>query len=256
MNRLAKVICIVVVAGAASYGCAAGLPDEKTYTNTIGMRMVRLESGSFLMGDATSKDRWDERPVHKVTITRPFHMSETEVTVEQFKQFDADYSGDEEYSPYASAVSWHEAVAFCRWLSGKEGKPYRLPTEAEWEYACRAGTTTPFSSGDDVPDEGKSNLWGFRNMHTGVREWCLDWHGEYPPINQTDPVGPAHGMSKVVRGGGLDENGAEYARSASRAGIAPSFGPFARPGEKEETSEEDAGSSEASVRNRPPASRG
>jgi hypothetical protein len=133
-------------------------------------------------------------------------------------------------------VSWYDAVAFCKWLSQKEGKPYRLPTEAEWEYAARAGTRTPFSSGAQPPPPETANPWGLKNMHTGVAEWVLDWHGLYPAAAQTDPVGPAYGIAKVVRGGGLDYHPSKtdggkrlpaelpyYARSANRAGIAPSF---------------------------------
>ncbi|MHC4620164.1 MAG: formylglycine-generating enzyme family protein, partial [Planctomycetota bacterium] len=113
--------------------------------------------------------------------------------------------GTAEHLPYAAGVSWYEAVAFCEWLSKKEGRPYRLPTEAEWEYACRAGSTSLYSSGDRPPRAGRANAWGLKNMHTSVREWCLDWHGEYPAAEQVDPVGPEYGMARVVRGGLLDD---------------------------------------------------
>ncbi|MHC4157349.1 MAG: SUMF1/EgtB/PvdO family nonheme iron enzyme, partial [Planctomycetota bacterium] len=103
-------------------------------------------------GGADSKGDYDEEPRHKVTITQPFYMSETEVTISQFRQFRAEYPGYEEFKPYACSISWDEAAAFCKWLSEKEGRPYRLPTEAEWEYACRAGTTTPYSSGIKIPE--------------------------------------------------------------------------------------------------------
>ena len=226
-------VCVLAWVTLGGEVCAA-----ERFANSIGMDLVSIEPGAFLMGSETSEDRWDERPAHKVTITEPLYMSVTEVTVEQFKQFRPDYSGSEIHAPYATAVSWYDAVAFCQWLSEKEGKPYRLPTEAEWEYACRAGTTTPFFSGDDRSEMDKPNPWGLKNMHTGPREWCLDWHGEYPLGDQTDPVGPEYGVSKVVRGGGLDVDDDDYARSASRAGIAPSFGPFAY-AKAEERLEED-----------------
>ena len=218
--------------------------------------MLRIEPGSFSMGvdsvplpkaltagfpgavyDRTSDaGDYDETPVHRVTITQPFWMSATEVTIEQFRKFRPEYLGNPHYAPYASGVSWDDAAAFCRWLSQREGKIYRLPTEAEWEYAARAGTVTPFSSGTAPPPPETPNPWGLRNMHTGVAEWVHDWYGPYAAGPQTDPVGPADGIARVIRGGGLDyrqsksENGRRYpaelpyyARSANRAGFAPGF---------------------------------
>jgi hypothetical protein len=129
-------------------------------------------------------------------------MAEEEVTIEQFREFRPEFAGDDSFAPYATGVSWNDAVAFCEWLTKKEGKPYRLPTEAEWEYACRAGTRTPFWSGARPP-RNDVNPWGLKNMHSGVAEWCLDWHGEYPAQDQTDPVGPSAGWARVARGGGL-----------------------------------------------------
>jgi formylglycine-generating enzyme required for sulfatase activity len=226
-------------------------------TNSIGIELVTVEPGSFLMGvDSTPLpmeltkgpsgviyDRpyntgdYDEAPVHKVSISHAFRMSATEVTADEFRKFRPDYHANERYAPYANGVSWDDAVAFCRWLSSREGKPYRLPTEAEWEYAARAGTQTPFSTGARPPEPGAPNAWGLKNMHSGVAEWVLDWHGLYPSEPQTDPVGPAAGIAKVVRGGGLDYKAAPktdggkrlpaempyYARSANRASVAPSF---------------------------------
>lgn len=170
--------------------------------------MIHVEPGEFSMGSTIPPADWDEQPVHDVTIIGPFYMSETAVTLEQFQLFQAGFMGTEEYSPYVAGVSWYDAVAFCEWLSEKEGKPYRLPTEAEWEYACTRG---------------------MENMLTGVREWCIDWYGEYPSDDQVDPVGPEHGIARVIRGGGLDNESsrsknADYARLSNRAGIAPAFG--------------------------------
>ena len=224
--------------------------------NSIGMDLVRIAPGTFEMGvdsvplpksliagangvvyDRTSDaGDYDETPVHKVTITQPFWMSATEVTATQYRQFQPEFQGNPHYAPYASGVSWDDAAAFCVWLSKKEGKTYRLPTEAEWEYSCRTGTRTPFSSGAERPAPETPNPWGLKNMHTGVAEWCLDWHGLYPRDPQTDPVGPAYGIARVVRGGGLDHRASKtdggkllpaempyYARSANRASMAPSF---------------------------------
>lgn len=214
--------------------------------NSLGMGFVRIEPGTFTMGATTtkfglgkktdlSKDApyYDETPVHGVTITYPFLMSETEVTIAQFRRFKKDYTGSNAFKPFVSGVSWAEAAAFCQWLSKKEGKPYRLPTEAEWEYACRAGTSSLFWSGDGQPLKD-INLWGVRNMHSGVAEWCYDWWGEYPEAPQTDPVGYASGFAKVIRGGAAStselegaspdfhpDSSAVFYRSSNRAGMQP-----------------------------------
>ncbi|MGA2771835.1 MAG: SUMF1/EgtB/PvdO family nonheme iron enzyme [Bryobacteraceae bacterium] len=252
MMRTFTITCCVL----AAILCAIAAAPPGATVNSIGMEMVRIEPGSFQMGvdsvplpkellkgpPGVIFDRpsdagdYDEAPVHEVVIASPYWMSVTEVTVEQYRQFRPDYRGNPHYAPYASGVSWNDAVAFTKWLTQKEGKPYRLPTEAEWEYAARAGTRTPFSSGLTAPAPETVNAWGLKNMHTGVAEWCLDWHGPYPGETQTDPVGPASGIAKVVRGGGLDYRASKtdggkflpaetpyYARSANRASMAPDF---------------------------------
>ncbi len=208
----------------------AKLPTGKTFTNSVGMKLIRIEPGTFRMGRLNPAEGldagytyvadggdWDEKPVHKVTITQPFYIQESETSAQQYRQFDPEYSGS---SNYATGVTWREAVAFAKWLSEKEGRPYRLPTEAEWEYACRAGTTTLFSSGDTAPAEGVPNRWGVKNMHNSPVEWMQDWHGTYLAGEQVDPVGPAIGMAKVLRGGGDPYN----ARSASRWALPPDSG--------------------------------
>jgi len=235
------VVCFTVFAGAETGNYRQGLAGARLladstsqaqeFVNSAGIKMVKIGPGSFEMGSTLGRDYWDEQPVHKVTISRAFYISETEVTAKQFRQFKAEFVGTAEHLPYAAGVSWYEAVAFCQWLSKKEGKPYRLPTEAEWEYACRAGSTSLYSSGDRPPRAGQANAWGLKSMHTGVREWCLDWHGDYPAAEQVDPVGPEYGMARVVRGGLLDDGGKNVWReifnaSSSRASIAPGFGPY------------------------------
>ncbi len=218
-------------------GVAATPPE--TFTNSLGMRLVKIAPGTFRMGETRvlptamhgkaahlARGDWDEHPAHEVTITQPFHLADEEVTVEQFRRFRANFRGDPAHAPHVSGVSWDEAVAFCAWLSKQEGRPYRLPTEAEWEYACRAGTSALFSSGEEKPPpHGTANAWGVRNLHTGVLEWCHDWHGEYHHGRQVDPAGPAAGLARVVRGGGLDQSTPFYARSANRAGVPPNFPP-------------------------------
>ena len=243
------VILVLVVASAISIArrqiAKEASPSE--YVNSLGQKMVRIEAGAFQMGNdqmvpaqklgvhsLMSSGDYDERPVRRVTISQAFYMSETEVTVEQYAQFRPDTQDIGKFSPYLQGVSWFDAVAFTFWLSQKEGKHYRLPTEAEWEYACRAGTSGLFSSGDLPPQHGTANAWGLKNLHTGVLEWCWDWHGLYPDGDQTDPVGRASGVARVVRGGAIQgavgnhsmkygNPNPYYARSANRAGVAPTY---------------------------------
>ena len=188
------------------------------------MRMVAVPAGSFQMGrKEPSPKHWDEEPAHKVSISRSFLVSETEVTIEQFQQFRPDFTGSMAEGPYLVGLSWFEAREFCQWLSKVEGKPYRLPTEAEWEYAARAGKHTPFWSGNEPPEPGAANPWGLHNVHSGPLEWCHDWYGPYAYEDQVDPVGRNEGLNKVIRGGGLDRKKPEYSRSGNRAAYGPSF---------------------------------
>ena len=224
---------------------------EAAQVNSVGMKMVPVKPGSFRMG-STSGD-WDESPAGDVTISRQFRMSATEVTNGQYEQYDPAHKKlrgklgfSQEDNEAVVFVSWHDAVAFCRWLSEKEGKPYRLPTEAEWEYACRAGTTTPYWTGETLPDafqkngveswypgkvtEGdivslevgstRPNPWGLYEMHGNVEEWCLDWYGPYASGPQTDPVGAETGSYRVTRGGSHSTT-SEYLRSSNRLGTLP-----------------------------------
>ncbi len=150
---------------------AANLPTHaaELQTNSLGITLAPIPAGSFQMGQAerqksfknpwsAEKDRgadWDEAPVRQVEIKRPFFMGTTEVTNAQFEQFDPKHLRLQPESADDDAVvnvNWEEASAFCKWLTAKEGKPYRLPTEAEWEYACRAGTTSLFYTGNTLPD--------------------------------------------------------------------------------------------------------
>lgn len=197
-------------------------------TNSIGLKLVPIAPGEFSMGSKTKPANWDEQPVHRVTIGAPFLISETEVTAEQFKQFKPSTVLNPAYAPYAAGVSWHDAVAFCEWLSQKEGKPYRLPTEAEWEYAARAGRA---DGGSWETSPNAVNPWGLRNLYTGPVEWCSDWYGEYGLNAEKDPAGYASGLTKVVRGGYLDIaekfKPTDYLRPSNRAGAPPNFGPHA-----------------------------
>jgi formylglycine-generating enzyme required for sulfatase activity len=191
-------------------------PKSSDTTNSLGMKMVSIAPGKFEMGAETSvfnlgektpesKDApfWDETPRHQVTVSRPFRISEEKVTVEQFRQFQPAYQPTGFFDSYVTGVSWYDAMEFCKWLSKKEGKVYRLPTEAEWEYVCRAGTTNLFWSGPRPPGGEDVNPWGLKRMESGPPEWCYDWHGEYAPEPQTDPMGYDAGWGKVVRGGSV-----------------------------------------------------
>ena len=195
---------------------------DKVATNSLGMQMLPIPSGFFEMGnpDPGIQD-WDEVPMHGVTISG-FSMSETEVTIEQYRQFMPEFAGSQLEYPYVVGVSWEDATTFCEWLSEREGVTYRLPTEAEWEYACRAGTSTPYWSGEEPPKQETPNPWGLKNMHSGPREWCYDWYGLYSYEDMVDPVGVDGGIARVIRGGG-DEGRAYYGRSFNRSGYGPGF---------------------------------
>jgi len=241
--------------------------------------------GEVWAGGANSLS--DEYPRHRVRITKPFYLGTYHVTRGQFRQFvkDSGYKTDAEKDKKGSGwdldrmtfgynakyswrnagfeqtdehpvvnVSWNDAVAFCKWLSRKEGKTYRLPTEAEWEYACRAGTTTRYYSGDDpetlakvanvadasfrakFPDSDdctirasdgyvftapvgkfKPNAFGLYDMHGDAWQWCADWYGEeyYAASPADNPTGPDSGRYRMSRGGSWSDWPSE-ARSATR----------------------------------------
>jgi formylglycine-generating enzyme required for sulfatase activity len=241
-------------------GRAAEMLSEKEYTNSLGMKFVRIEAGTFDMGqlktplplevfrpgaDFLSVGDFDERPVHDVTISRPFYMGVCEVTNFEYELFDSRHKAlrgkdnglSQEDDEAVINVNWYDAQTFCRWLSDREGLPYRLPTEAEWEYACRAGTTTNYHAGDILPEQyhknqrrtggptpvslhvGRTpaNTWGLYDMHGNVEEWCHDWYGPYQPGRQVDPVGYESGNCRVTRGGSHGTH-IYYLRSANRLG--------------------------------------
>jgi len=231
------------------------------------MGLVRIEAGSFEMGELKrplakgvashaflAAGDPDERPIRRVTISAPFSIGRFEVTNAQYELYDpthralrGKHAARDGRAGLSSAddeavidVSWYEANAFCRWLSDKEGRPYRLPTEAEWEYACRAGTTTHYSTGDTLPTpyhkaavrtggpvlvslrvgETPPNAWGLHDMHGNVEEWCLDGYGPYPDRAQVDPIGYAPADFRVTRGGSFGTP-VYYLRSANRMGALP-----------------------------------
>ena len=210
--------------------------------------MAEIPAGTFYMGSNGWGYDCDEAPVHRVRLSRPFRMSVTEITNAQYEAFRPEHkalrgsewglsSGDDEAVAY---VSWEDAMAYCRWLSGRTGRNFRLPTEAEWEYACRAGTYTLYHTGDGLPEamrrnqqterdlkwvdlrvgQTQPNAFGLYDMHGGVEEWCLDWYGPYQPRTLADPAGPSDGDFKVTRGGSHNTPDA-FLRSASRSAALP-----------------------------------
>ncbi len=251
---------------------AAEPAGEKSVTNSLGMTVVRIEPGSFVMGqDGPAADYrmvkhparfddadWDEKPAHRVTISRPFHMGTTEVTLGQYRKFRPEHGGGRgDPDDAVTDVSWEDAVAFCAWLTEREGRTYRLPTEAEWEYACRAGTATLFHTGDALPEgfhkwyrdttardryfpdqklpaeyqpasakpgikvgQTPANAWGLHDMHGNVAEWCLDWYGPYETGAVTDPMGRSEGDFRVFRGGSHSVF-TRFLRSANRGAWLP-----------------------------------
>jgi formylglycine-generating enzyme required for sulfatase activity len=242
---------------------AATAPEQaKLLTNSIGMKLVLIPAGTFLMGSAAEEalHRLNEMPQHEVGITQPFYMAVHLVTQSQYHQvmahnparFNPAVGGSLEHP--VERVSWEDAIEFCRRLSARPeerqaGRVYRLPTEAEWEYACRAGTATPFCTGAalvgvqanfdanfPVGDGTRAkpagrttpvgvypaNNFGLHDMHGNLWEWCADWYdGQYYRSSpRRDPPGPPTGQFRVVRGGSW-RNHASTCRAAYRNALVP-----------------------------------
>jgi formylglycine-generating enzyme required for sulfatase activity len=231
---------------------------------------VRIEPGEFTMGSPEDElGRFGEETQHRVTVTRAFALKATEVTQAEWRAvMGTDPSGFADCGETCPVemVSWFDAVDYVNRVSDAEGLPrcyaddadrtfagldctgYRLPTEAEWEYAARAGTQTAFhtgvntqtgcnddpnlnlagwycgNSGDTTHPVGQKqvNAWGLYDMHGNVWEWVHDWYGDYPAGDVVDPLGAAAGFNRVVRGGSWDTD-ALFARAASRSGLNPDF---------------------------------
>jgi formylglycine-generating enzyme required for sulfatase activity len=220
---LGIVVCLLLVSCGGRRAASTQAGEE--LVNTIGMKFRLIQPGSFMMG--SDKGDPDEKPAHKVTLTKRFYMGVYEVTQEEWeKVMGSNRSRFKGPKNPVEMVSWEDAQEFIRKLSDRERVTYRLPTEAEWEYACRAGTTTEFYWGDDVGlqeigryawyagnldgskldtkpvGQKKPNAWGLYDMSGNVWEWCQDWYAEkYPLERQTDPVGPKSGSRRVIRGG-------------------------------------------------------
>jgi formylglycine-generating enzyme required for sulfatase activity len=236
--------------------------------------MIWIKDGRFTMGSSSSekgRDK-DEGTQHSVTISG-FYLSRNEITQGQYRTFDDDhqsyFKGD---NRPVEDVTWLDATRFCNWLSEQEGLTafydehdlsqasphvamnweadgYRLPTEAEWEYACRAGKPSPFYTGHCITTEqanyngehpyrmctigvyrqepwnvgsGSPNAFDLSDMHGNILEWCNDWYGAYPRESATNPAGPVSGTERVARGGSW-YGGASACRSAEREAFSPDY---------------------------------
>ncbi|MDA0285380.1 MAG: formylglycine-generating enzyme family protein [Planctomycetota bacterium] len=276
MNFERRFYVLTMVTFVASSGCGGGLPDSsevrsqmvpeqlavsEPVVNSVGMTFVPIPAGEFQMGTSVKSKgnkkpqlppgAEGEQPQHKVQITESFLISVCEVTQGQYRQVmdETPWKGQpltkEGDHVAASYISWDQAAEFCRKLSELENAKYRLPTEAEWEYACRAATTTRYSFGDNgkqlsdyawfdqnaykakeqyahTVGQKLPNAWSLYDMHGNVWEWCSDFHGSYREHLKrskgdalVDPTGPDKGRQRVWRGGGFAENAVNL-RSATR----------------------------------------
>ena len=217
--------------------------EEEAKFAAIEKEMVLIPAGRFMMGSPESeKNRDNDETQHEVTITKPYYMGKYEVTKEQWKMVMGDSpSSNKEAKFPVTNVSWADCQEFIKKLNAKTSGGFRLPTEAEWEYACRAGTSTAYSFGDSLTKgdanygDGaagresikttgnyKPNVFGLYDMHGNVWEWCEDWKADYPGGAVTDPKGPATGEYRVLRGGSFDSFESK-ARSSVRVYFTPAY---------------------------------
>ena len=260
MSKIKYVLmCIFMVTSACSFASKStegksfdNARIEKKISNSIGMEFVYLPPGSFLRGSPSDElGRESDEKQQWVTLTNGFYLQTTEVTQGQWKAVmgvpPLHIINCTDNCP-VERVSWNDAQEFIHKLNRLEGTHhYRLPTEAEWEYAARAGSNTAFANGEiSIRDCGydstlsdigwycgnsdtyphhpvaqkNPNAWGLFDMHGSVAEWCADWYGHYPPGSVTDPMGTPNGTERVLRGGGLADD-ARSCRSANRYSLRP-----------------------------------
>jgi formylglycine-generating enzyme required for sulfatase activity len=251
-NRYGPVtLFIVLIAAIGLWRGSDGCAFEKTWKNSLGMAFALIPAGAFMMGSPPGEPNRDKDEIqHAVTIRKPFYMLTTEVTREQWwavmgKPLFRRRGG--ENNPVVK-VSWFDCAEFIEKLNARKDGTYRLPTEAEWEYACRAGSQEAYAFGETISCDRamygnnplkseeciryikkmglpvdacapvKSyppNAWGLYDMHGNVWEWCGDWYGAYPSGAVSDPTGPDAGEAKVRRGGSWFKHGWQC-RSANR----------------------------------------
>jgi formylglycine-generating enzyme required for sulfatase activity len=227
---------------AAQFSTKPAPPSQETrlptFVNSLGMRFVLIPSGRFLMGEegADMNEVFGESPVHEVIISQPFYLGMTEVTQREFEQILMSNSEFIDPDRPVERISWHDVQRFIDLLNEREpDRLYRLPTEAEWEYAARAGSTTPFFFGDDPAELSRyawcdrnssqtqpvalkaPNPWGLYDVYGNVWEWVSDWFDPfyYQVSELVDPQGPSEGLDRGARGGAWDWE-PQYCRSAHR----------------------------------------
>lgn len=208
----------------------------------VKLEMVLIPAGKFMMGSpASEKGRNENETQHEVTLTKPFYMGKYEVTQEQWQAVMGNNPSTKTKGAKlpVTNVSWNDCQDYIKKLNAKTNGGYRLPTEAEWEYACRAGTKTAYAFGDSITKSDvsfgkdstmvvgsyKNNFFGLYDMHGNVLEFCQDWFESYQVGSEIDPKGPPMGQAKVVRGGSYHKNtNPLFTRSAMRfgAGRSPS----------------------------------
>jgi len=276
-RRIVSAVRVVAALGALVLGCGkagkcepssqkgqvakAAASPAPTLSLDLGggvkMELVLIPAGEFMVGNPKAKPNrasYREGPQHRVRITKPFYIGKYEVTQAQYERVigwnpsrfkGADLPVD--------TVSWNDGTEFCLQLSEQSGRTVRLPTEAEWEYACRAETTTPFHYGNSLGSDQanfngnrpyggaakgpyrrkttsvgsfQANAWGLYDMHGNVWEWCSDWYdhhnGNYALSRGQDPKGPTSGITRIIRGGSWVANG-DMCRSAYRGKFSPSY---------------------------------
>ena len=245
--RLRPITFVTLVASAGVMATAAPTdfphPKSAYVIPDLKLELLWVEPGSFMMGTARDDHpQKAEAPQTKVTLTHGFWLGKTEVTQGEYEAIagtnPSTFKALGANGP-VEHVSWEDAMAFCQKLTVREqaagrileGYVYSLPTEAQWEYVCRAGTTREYTrdpetvawhkgnSGDSphLVATKQPNPWGFYDLGGNVLEWCYDWYGDYPGGEVTDPIGPAHGHYRIARGGSWRAD-AQLTRSAARAG--------------------------------------
>ena len=251
MKQLVSLLLFSLIASGFFGGCGPSQPLEKTITNSIGMEFVLIPSGQFSHGWTTANTEEEkkdfgeaEKEVQQVvTISRPFYLGKYEVTQEQWVAVMGEGSNPSHFKGRTNPVekvSWDDTQKFIQKLNEKEGgNKYRLPTEAEWEHAARAGTKTKWFFGDNPAALGeyawfggnsrktthpvgqkKPNPWGLYDIYGNVFEWVQDWYDKYPNEAVTDPTGPTAGSFRIPRGGSWNHP-AEDCRSAYRSWLTP-----------------------------------
>ena len=263
-NSRTVLVCCLVLFLLLGVGCSKEATEQETTTkkvpkqgattvkyltldlgNKVTMKLTLIPAGKFVMGSPkTEKGReGDEGPQRHVTISKAFYMGITEVTQSQYESVTGKNPSCFKFKGSRNpveTVSWNQATAFCRALKKKTGRSVRLPTEAQWEYACRAGTRTRFSFGKEDKDlavygwcnansrsysggsprpvgQKKPNAFGLYDMHGNVWEWCRDWYDEkfYANAKNVDPENTTKSSARVLRGGSWDSN-PRFCRAAHR----------------------------------------